>query len=258
MRRITYCCTVGAIVLFLAVARTPSQTEPPPKPDDEWTQEQWPDMPPGVNPPMDFGGGRPPRFGEPPADFQRRMAEMQGRMEEMQRQAEEQRNRAIRQALRATDEQWRRMKPRLDRIERLKAEAEASIDPGSFGGASSSGVTFGDGFAFGGGWVGGFGAAGGGSGRPGQNWRQFRSWSTGSPSASRNRGEPSRGDILCQELWSLLQNPGAPAAEVSQKVVALRQAREQARRKLVQERQQLRAGVNPRQDATLILMGYLD
>jgi hypothetical protein len=76
-------------------------------------------------------------------------------------------NQNIRDALRATDEQWQQLKPKLDRIERLKAEANVALDLGSFGSASNfqgRGMTFGGGSAGGGGWIGGFGAGGMGSG----------------------------------------------------------------------------------------------
>ena len=62
------------------------------------------------------------------------MQEMRRDIEEMQRQAEENKNRAIQQTVGATDEQWLRLKPKLERIVQLKAEAEVAIDPGSAGG----------------------------------------------------------------------------------------------------------------------------
>jgi len=251
MKRTGYVCIAGGMVLIFAAARTSSQTEPPPRVDDEWKQEQWPSTPGQQRGPMTFDGPLTPGFGRGQADFQQRMADMQRRMAEMQRRAQESRNLAIRQALRATDQQWSQLKPRLERIERLKAEADVSIDPGSFGG----GPTFvGGQTTFGGGWAGGF--SGGGMASPGRNWSQ--SWSTGSPSTGKAPGERTRGDALCEELMGLLQGPSPSAAEVAGKVQALRRVREQARRQLAQERQSLRTLINPRQEAMLIVMGYLD
>ena len=251
MHRVVYFCAVAALAVSLTFAATASETEPPPKPDDEWTQEQWPDTPGWEGGPMGFEGMRPPRPGRGPADFQRRMEQMQRWMQKMQLQAEESKNRAIRQALRVTEEQYRRIQPKLESIERLKAGANASIDPASLGGGPSF---VGGGTTFGGGWAGGF--ASGGMGAPGRNWS--RSWSSGPPSAHNDPDEMTRGDILCEELLGLLQSPSVPAAEVIQKVEALRRTKEQARRQLAQQRQALRALMDPRQEAVLIVMGYLD
>ena len=192
MKRTACLCLAGVMVLALAAARTVSQTEPPPQPDDEWTQQQWPDAPAGPRGPMRPGRPGRPDFGRPPADFQQRMAEMQRTMAQMQRQAQENRNLAIRQALGATDQQWSQLRPRLERIERLKAEAEVAIDPGSFG--AGPGLAGGP-TTFGGGWFGGFAAGGGGM--PGRSWNQ--TWSTGSPTG-KAPGERTRGDALCEEL----------------------------------------------------------
>lgn len=128
---------------------------------------------------VDLGLTPAERHAEYQRRFQERMAEMQRQAAEMQRRAEESRNNAIRQAVRATDEQWRQIKPKLDLIEKLKAEANVAVEPGTFGGMSGfqgNAFSFGGGFAGGAAGGDGFGAMGG-SGRPGQNWSQFKSWS---------------------------------------------------------------------------------
>jgi len=251
VNRIAYSCAVAGLAVSLAFAATAGETQPPPRPDDEWTQEQWPDMPGRQDGPMGFEGVRPPGPGRGPADFQRRMEQMQRWMQQMQLQADQSKNRAIREALQVTEEQYRRIKPKLENIERLKAAANASIDPASFGGGPGFA---GGGTTFGGGWAGGF--ASGSMGAPGRDWS--RSWSSGPPSAHKGPGERTRGDVLCEELLGLLQSPSAPAAAVIQKVEALRRTKEQARRQVAQQRQALRELVNPRQEAVLIVMGYLD
>lgn len=203
----------------------------------------------------------PPSLGGQP-DFGRRMMqqhaqrmqEMQQQIEEMQRQAEENRNRAIQQALRASDEQWRRIRPKLDRIERLKAEAEVSAGPNS---DSGSGNFQGQGFMFGGvsGGGGGGAAFGGGPsgmGSPGDSWS--KTWTMG----PKNTMEMTPGEALCQELNHMLLGESVPSAEIAVKVAALRQLRAQARQELARARQELRTMIHPNQEPALVVMGYLD
>jgi hypothetical protein len=185
----------GLALLVLAATPALAQDPAPPGPGDEWQQEDWTSAPPGRRRPMQLGGsmrGPGPVFG--PADFQQHMQEMQSRIfgmqnrfQDMQRLAEESKNNALRQSLSISDQQWARIKPRLDRIDELKAEANASIEPGSFGGGSSL-VNGGGGF--GGGWAGGFATFG------------------GSRSTRGSSGELTQGDRLCEELYNMLQSPG--------------------------------------------------
>ena len=160
---------------------------------------------------MRFGGGMGgsgPMFG--PDDFQQRMQQMQSRFfdmqsqfQDMQRVVEESKNNAIRQSLGVTDQQWTRIKPRLDRIERLKTEVNAAIEPGSSGGGSS--FVSGDG-SFGGGWSGGFTTFG--SGGPGQNWSRTETFGPGGSRTTRSgTAEPSPSQNLCEELYNLTYDP---------------------------------------------------
>jgi hypothetical protein len=212
-----------------------------------------------------FGGGgfgTPDDFArdmaEQQRDFQQRMSQMQRRIEEMQRQAEEARNRAIQESLHATDEQWRRLKPKLDRIDRLKTEANVSIDLSSFG--TPPGFQ-GGGMMFGGTWGGGSAAAGSGSGfgsgPQAQSRGQSKSFGWGN-SGPKSPMEMTPGEVLCDELGRLLQDPGAPASEVAQKVESLRKIRMQARDDLAKARSELRAQILLPQEPVLIAMGYLD
>jgi len=227
--------------------------------------------------------GQSGQLGQP--DFAGRMAErsmqriqeMQRDIEEMRRQAEESRNRAIQQTVGASDDQWLRLKPKLDRIEQLKAESEVGVKPDSMGGngnfqtftfGNSPGGMMGGGFASfsaGGGLGGGGGSGGsfapvdildsntpstppsGGSGSTGP-------WATNLKSVT----EMSEGEAICQELQQLLQGQSVPSAAVAQKVAALRRGRAQARDNLAKARQELRTIVTPTQEPALILMGYLD
>ena len=196
-----------------------------------------------------------------PADMQQRMQEMQSRIfgmqsqfQDMQRTIQESNDGAIRETLRVTDPQWARIKPRIDRIERLKIEVNASVEPGSYSGGPTVVSGGGD---FAGGWSGGFTTFG--SSGPGQSWSRTETFGPGGSRSTRSSdGEPTQAEVLCEELYSLIQTPGAAPAQVAQKVAALRQAKQRAASQLQRERTQLRALVNPQQEAALIAMGYLD
>ena len=200
------------------------------------------------------------RHAEHQRKFQERMAEMQRQAAEMQRRAEESRNNAIRQALGATDAQWRQIKPKLDLIEKLKAEADVSVDPGAFGatpGFQGNAFSFGGGFVGGAGGGGGFGTMGG-SGQPGQNWSQFKSWSWPPAATDKTPGEITDGEALCAQIQDLMRDPTASPEQITQKVAALRQIRKNARQRLARARQALQQTLTPQQQTLLIAMGYLD
>lgn len=194
-------------------------------------------------------------------EMQLKMEEMQRRTEEMQRRAEQSRNQAIQRALGAGDTQWRQIRPKLDRIERLKAEANVALEPGSSAGAGGfqrGGMTLGGGFVGGGGgWASGFESTGPTSPeQPGQTRNQSKTWTWGSPQKSPM--DMSEGEILCADLDRLLQYSSASPEEVAQKVDALRRVRARARQDLARARQELRGLIVPRQEVPLVLMGYLE
>ncbi len=208
------------------------------------------------------GFGTPDDFNRDMADQQRdiqqRMSQMQRRMEEVQRRAEEARNRAIQESLHATDEQWRQLKPKLDRIERLKTEANVSVDLSSFGtpaGFQGGGMMFGS--TWGSGSASGGGGSSFGSGPQAQSRGQSKTFSWGN-TGQKGPMEMTPGEVLCDDLGRLLQDSGAPASEVAQKVESLRKLRMQAREDLAKARTELRAQILLPQEPVLIAMGYLD
>jgi hypothetical protein len=191
-------------------------------------------------------------------DFQQQMSHMQRRFKEMQRRAEEARNRAIQESLHATDEQWRRLKPKLDRIEQLKTETNVAVDLSSFGtapGFQGSGMMFGS--TWGNGSASGGSGSGFSSGPQAQSRGQSRTFTWGN-TGSKSPMDMTPGEVLCDDLGRLLQDPGAPASEVAQKVESLRKIRMQAREDLAQARTELRAQILLPQEPVLIAMGYLD
>jgi hypothetical protein len=187
--------------------------------------------------------------------LQQRMAEMQRQAAEMQRRAEESKNDAIRQALGVTNEQWHRIQPQLDLIERLKAEADVAIDPGTL--AWAPGFQ-GDAFSFGGGFVGGTAGGFGMTGQPGQSWSQYKSWSWPPAASDATPGEMTDGEAICAQVQDLLRDPAPPAGELAQKVAALRQIRQSARQRLARTRKNLQAMLTTQQQLPLIAMGYLE
>ena len=63
---------------------------------------------------------------------------------------------------------------------------------------------------------------------------------------------------LYQELVRLLRSGRAQPAQITEKVARIRRIRATIQRQSAQAKQELRQVVTPRQEATLILMGYLD
>jgi len=186
-------------------------------------------------------------------EFQQRMAEMQRQAAQMQRQAEESRYNSIRQMLSATDEQWPRIKTKLDLIERLKSEATVAVDLGSSG---TTGGFQGGGTGFGGGFMTGWASGGGSMGSSGQPQTWSKTW--GTPSTRTPSANPTDGEALCEQLLRDLQTPGTPQADIVQRVAALRRIRTQAREQLARARQDLRSLITPAQEPALVAMGYLD
>ena len=248
-------------VVMVVVAQGQTQSAAPPAPSEEWQQEDWSSVLPEPGRTRRRANsrvnGQPFMFG--PADFQKQMQEMQNRIfgmqtqfQDMRQQVEQTRDDTIRLRLGANDQQWTRIKSHLGRIDELKIAANASVAPGGSNGVST--FTTGPG----GTWSGGFTTFG--STGPGQSWSRTETFGPGGPTSTvrRGAGEPTEAERLCEELDSLLQNPGAAPADVARKVTALRQAKQRAQTQLQRQRTQLRNLVNPQQEAVLIVMGYLD
>jgi hypothetical protein len=204
------------------------------------------------------GGFRSSLPDDAPQELVDQQRDFQQRMGQMQRRAEEARNRAIQESLHATDEQWRQLKPKLDRIERLKTEANVAVDLSSFGtppGFQGGGMMFGG--TWGSGSASGSGGSGFSSGPQTQSRGQSKTFSWGN-TGQKSPMEMTSGEVLCDDLGRLLQDPGAPASEVAQKVESLRKLRMQAREDLAKARTELRAQILLPQEPVLIAMGYLD
>jgi len=200
---------------------------------------------------------RPRRMpGQP--DFERmqkmspeeKMQYFQQLAEEQRKAMEEQEAIAMRQALGVNDEQWKVIEPRLKKVKHYREQAFIGTGPPFQSNFSSFGTGPGGGQGFSSGFTGGFqfqaGASGQGAMVPNSTDRQDFD------------GPVSDGEILCEEIQRLLYDPQATPEQVSQKLDALRQEREKARRQWVAAQQQLREVLDFRQQARLVLMGLLD
>jgi hypothetical protein len=169
--------------------------------------------------------------------------------EEQRKVAEEQEAIAMQQALGANDKQWKVIEPRLKKVKRYREQAFIGTKPPFQSNFSTFGTGPGGAQGFGG-FSGGFQfqAGGGGQGGTFQNV----------PGRQDFDGPISDGEILCEEIQRLLYDPQTTPEQISQKLDALRKAREKARKQWVRAQQQLREVLDFRQQARLVLMGLLD
>jgi len=182
--------------------------------------------------------------------FQQLVVERRKALEEQRKAMEEQEAIAMQQALGASDEQWKIIEPRLKKVKHYREQAfigtkspfQSNFSSFSTGPGGAQGFSggFGGGFQF----QAGFGGSGG-------NFQTF-------PSRQASDGPISDGEILCEEIQMLLNDPQTTPEQVSQKLDALRLAREKARRQWIAVQQQLREVLDFRQQARLVLMGLLD
>lgn len=178
---------------------------------------------------------------------------------------------SMKEALEVTDQQWKVIKPKLEKVRELRSRASTSIRMvfsavglGVSKGFGGGGYGFGGGGGFGGGSI-----AGGSSGQstamtvkdsnpgvnvsPGQyGWQWLR------PSERKGSGELTEGEKICEELLELLEDKDANEQDIRQKMEALRKFRQEAKKELAIARQELREVVTFRQEATLVMMRLLD
>jgi len=209
-------------------------------------------------------GTRPPRMpGQPDFEllskmnheekmkyFQQLAEEQRKAMEEQRKAMEEQEAIAMQQALGANDEQWKIIEPRLKKVKHYREQAFIGIKPPFQSNFSSFSTGPGGAQGFSSGFAGGFqfqaGASGQGAMVPTSTGRQD------------SDAPMSDGEILCEEIQMMLDDPKATPEQVSQKLDALRLAKEKARRQWIAAQQQLREVLDFRQQARLVLMGLLD
>lgn len=168
----------------------------------------------------------------------------------------ERRNQFIKQILQVTQQQWKGIEPKINKIYFLRNQSSISMGFGGAGGGYSGGSNSGGGYRTGvssGGSSGGY-VMQGGSGSGSEGSAQF--W--GGPTWRLADRELTEGEKACEELFELLEDKSSKPEEIEQKMVALRQAREKARDQLAKVRQELREILNSRQEAKLVLLEVLD
>ena len=199
---------------------------------------------------------RPRRMpGQP--DFERmremspeeKMKYFQQLAEEQRKVMEEQEAIAMQQALGADEKQWKVIEPRLKKVKHYREQAFIGTKPPFQSNFSSFGTGPGGAQGFGG-FSGGFQFQAGGSAQG--------TMVPNSPGRQDFDGPISDGEILCEDIQRLLYDPQTTPEQVSQKLDALRKAREKARKQWIRAQQQLREVLDFRQQAKLVLMGLLD
>jgi hypothetical protein len=136
----------------------------------------------------------------------------------------------------ATDEEFAALQPKIQKIQQAQRDAGANGGGmrGMFGGGGRGGGGPGGGGPGGGGGGGGGGFGGGGG------------------------GAPSAVQTAQQDLRTTLDNPAATADEIKAKLDALRQARIKAKADLVAAQVDLKGVLTQRQEAVMVLFGFLD
>jgi hypothetical protein len=153
----------------------------------------------------------------------------------------------LRMQLRASDEDWVALEPRLQRV--MQAQRDSRGGGGGWGGMGMGG---------------GRGAFGAGPGGGGGGWggpNAGRRGPASAPAADGQAAPPQDETPLMKatrELRETLQVENPPADEIAQRLAAYRAAREAADAELQVARDELRTIATQRQEAVLVMMGYLD
>jgi hypothetical protein len=190
------------------------------------------------------------------------MKEREQNRGQRQRESKKRQEEAIRQALGATAEQWKIIKPRLEKVQNLARQSEISISiliHGSGSGSSQQSTTSKSGA--------GASVGAGSSGRrtrtaPSKpnNKEQYSiqsSWKWYKPSDRKAPGKLTKGERTCEELLKLIENKNSRPEEIEQKMEILRKIRQEANQQLAQAQKELLELLTYRQEAKLIMMQRL-
>jgi hypothetical protein len=180
---------------------------------------------------------------------------------------DETKEKSVKGAVGANDEQWKVIKPKLEKVKKLRRQACMVISTagGGSGGsrqsnipqrAGATGQRPQGGSAGGGAFIKGE-SIGGGSNRTTKNgvslfmqWKWARNWD--------EKDEQRKDQKICYELFHLLHNKNASLQEIRQKMDMLRIARQETKRELAEARQQLCQFLTLDQQARLVALGWLD
>lgn len=136
----------------------------------------------------------------------------------------------LKQDLGANDDEWKVLQPKVEKV--MEAQ-RAARDTGRFGGFGGRGGR------------GGPGGGGPGGGGPG----------AAAPNANQPQSDLAK---AAQELRTVLDDKNSTAEQITQKLAALRQAREKAHTELAAAQKELKELLTARQEATLVSNGTLE
>ncbi|MFB0552027.1 MAG: hypothetical protein ACETWQ_01830 [Phycisphaerae bacterium] len=170
----------------------------------------------------------------------------------------------MKQILRATEEQWKAIEPKFNKVREFRSLANVSIElmcygvgGGSMSGSSvdvNKGVGRGSGYGFG-----GTGTLSGGQKRGSAGGSLIHySWEWVRPSRHKGFENLNEGEKICEELFRLLEDKNSELEQIRQKMEALRKFRQEAKKELAIAQQELRQLVTPHQEAALVMMQLLD
>lgn len=155
-----------------------------------------------------------------PGDQARQRGDRRQRMEQFRLRRQEQ----MREQLGATEEEWKVLQPRIEKVQQLQRDSRSGF--GAFGGR----------------------AAGRRARRPGEAQQ---------PEAAPER-QQSEVEKKTEALRNLLDDKASGAPAIKAALDALRKARQNAQLELAAARKELRSIVSVRQEAQLVLMGTLE
>jgi len=195
--------------------------------------------------------------------LKQRIKEREQNREQRQRDSQKRQEQSMKEALGVTEEQWKLIKPRLEKVQNLARQANISISLLSYGTGSGSGRRSSSNR----GRTGGYGGGGGSSvnvrtapSKPSNEekysssqsgWRWYR------PSERKAPDKLTEGERICEELLKLIGDKNSRPEEIEQKMEALRKIRQEAKKQLAKAQQELREVLTFHQEAALIMMRRL-
>jgi len=146
-------------------------------------------------------------------------------------------NQRMKEQLGATDEQWKDIQPRLQKVMNLSRQV----------GAPGRGMMF--------------GGAGGYTSRRqtgGRTRGQEGGYRTTRPGTGRTQGQQTAVGKATAELREVLRNEDAKPAQIKAKLTALRTAKAKAKKDLAKAQKELKKNLTVKHEAILVLSGYLN
>jgi hypothetical protein len=136
----------------------------------------------------------------------------------------------IKERLGPTDDEWKVLEPKIEKVMTAQREGRGGFGFGGFGG--------------GGGRRGGGGGAAGGAGAGG--------------GGGADQQPTTAVGIASQDLNKALESKDTPAEDIAKKLAALRDAREKAKANTAAAQKELKEVLTARQEAVLVTMGMLE